>query len=276
MSKFVQFFRSGLTAGDSYEVTKTLNLPSNLTGPFYVFVITDPPQISPQGLVFEGNNEGNNDDSSDQPLIIELSPPADLQVETITIPGNLETGNPIDVEWTVLNAGPNTAEGTWSDAVYLSSDGIWDIGDRFIGRASFTGILNPGESYTLTSADMEENPLLPPATDGQYRIIVRPDIFDQVYEGENEFNNRTASAETLTVTVPDLQLGVSLETTLNTGQERLYRVEVGINQTLRVSVTSEQEAAANELFLRFNEAPTSSEFDAAYEGFLAPYSQFHW
>jgi len=39
----------------------TLKTPRNLTGPWYVFVLTDPPtQTSPRGAVFEGNAELNN------------------------------------------------------------------------------------------------------------------------------------------------------------------------------------------------------------------------
>ena len=36
---------------------------------------------------------------------------------------------------------------------------------------------------------------LPPVKTGDYRIIVRADIFDQAFEGANEANNTTASAE---------------------------------------------------------------------------------
>ncbi|WP_013334633.1 CARDB domain-containing protein [Gloeothece verrucosa] len=249
-----------LLAGQNYSVNKTLALPNDLSGPFYVFVLADS-----QYRVFEGTNDGNNATPSTQPLIIELPPPADLQVSTITLPPNAKSGDSVRFSWTVSNLGDNPAQGTWTDAAYLSTDAIWDINDRPVGRVTHSGTLGTGESYTSTL-----DATLPPATPGQYRLIVRPDIFNQVYEAEDEANNRTASASTLNVTVEELQLGVPLQTTLNTGQERLYQVNVGIGQTLKVKVNSAATTAANEVFVRFNNAPTGIVYDAAYTGLLGP------
>jgi hypothetical protein len=50
--------------------------------------------------------------------------------------------------------------------------------------------------------------------------------------------NRAASANVLTVSVPEIQLGVPFPTTLSTGQLRLYQVRVPQDKTLRVSLTS--------------------------------------
>ncbi|QGZ92576.1 CARDB domain-containing protein [Microcystis aeruginosa] len=255
----------GLTAGNSYSVTKTFRAPSDLTGPFSVFVVTDSPRDNIRGKVFEGNQEGNNATPSTQPLILQLPPPSDLQVENITLPSLEQSGEPITIEWTVNNKGEYKAEGEWTDAVYLSADETWDINDTLIGRSSFKGLLNSNQSYTSKLQS-----ILPPAPLGQYRIIVRPDIFNQVYEGTNEANNRTTSPGTITVTVPELQLGVPLQTTLNTGQERLFRVNVGLGQTLQVNLTSTATEAANELFVRFDNAPTGIVYDASYSGQLIP------
>src|SRR5262249_6489818 len=121
-------------------------------------------------------------------------------------------------------------------------------------------------SYTLTL-----NTILPPVTPGQYRVIVRTDIFNQVYEGpDGEKNNTTASADTLQVTVTPLTLGVPYATTLSSGQSRLLQVTVPLDVTLRVTLSSDAAKSANELFLRYNDAPTSATFDAAYQGGLAP------
>ncbi|MFM6761644.1 MAG: putative Ig domain-containing protein, partial [Microcystis panniformis] len=255
----------GLQAGNSYSITKTFRAPSDLTGPFYVFVVTDSPRDNIRGKVFEGNQEGNNATPSSQPLILQLPPPSDLQVENITLPSLAQSGEPITIEWTVNNKGEYKAEGEWTDAVYLSADETWDINDTLIGRSTFKGLLNSNQSYTFKLQS-----ILPPAPLGQYRIIVRPDIFNQVYEGTNEANNRTTSPGTLTVTVPELQLGVPLQTTLNTGQERLFRVNVGLGQTLQVNLTSTATEAANELFVRFDNAPTGIVYDASYSGQLIP------
>lgn len=68
--------------------------------------------------------------------------------------------------------------------------------------------------------------MLPATAPGPYRLIVRTDVFDEVFEGAKESNNRTASAEALMVTVPEIDLGVPFATTLGPGQERLFQVEV--------------------------------------------------
>ena len=49
---------------------------------------------------------------------------------------------------------------------------------------------------------------------GQYRIIVRTDIFNQVYESADEGNNLRSSAEPIAIEVPELTLGVALDTAL--------------------------------------------------------------
>ena len=58
--------QGGLAAGASYTVTVPVQVPSNLSGPYYLFVITNPPVDSPIGSVFEGANQ-NNDSNLPRP-----------------------------------------------------------------------------------------------------------------------------------------------------------------------------------------------------------------
>jgi hypothetical protein len=116
-----------------------------LTGPFYVFVVTDPQRQNLRGKVFEGKSESNDATPSVQPIVIELPPPSDLQVDEIHLPGSAKSGEKIQIDWKVSNHGDNAATGQWIDAVYLSADAVWDISDRPIGRAGFSGTLAPGE-----------------------------------------------------------------------------------------------------------------------------------
>ncbi|MCH5373133.1 MAG: hypothetical protein JJ992_04105, partial [Planctomycetes bacterium] len=173
-------------------------------------------------------------------------------------------GEPIEVMWTVTNFSDEPATGRWSDSVFFSTDAAWDIGDRAVGRIQFTGTLDPGESYTSTLQTT-----LPSLTPGLYRVIVRADIFNQVYEDVADANNTTASAGTVNVVARELQLGVVHETTLSTGQERLFQVTVPLDRTLRVKLNSSSDESSTELFLRHGAAPTSTAFDAASRGSLA-------
>jgi subtilase family serine protease len=261
----------GLAVGEGYDQdVGPLRLPSGLVGSYYVFILTDAPDsFRPNGRVYEGAREGNNASPSAQPLLIELPPPADLVVDSITLPPRGTVNDSISISWTVTNQGENPAQGSWSDAVYLSLDGNWDITDRLLGRVSYSGGLDAGGSYTATISDL----LIPPALEGQYRIIVRTDIFNEVYEAADEGNNARGSADPILIEVPSLTLGVAAETTLAAGQARLYKITVGAGETLRVSVKSDEDGASNEIFIRYNALPDAANFDAAFDQPLAANQQ---
>ena len=94
-----------LAAGAGYDVTRTFKAPTDLDGPFYVFVVTDPIRSGqPRGKVFEGADEANNATPSSPPMLIEQPPPSDLQATLITIPGSAQSGETVEIEWTVTNA----------------------------------------------------------------------------------------------------------------------------------------------------------------------------
>ncbi|MEI9924483.1 MAG: CARDB domain-containing protein [Bradyrhizobium sp.] len=83
----------GLAAGASYQNSLSFKAPKNLTGPWYIFVLTDPPtSTSPAtGVVFEAS-ETNNATSTATPLLIDQPPPSDLVVDSITIPNAAMSG----------------------------------------------------------------------------------------------------------------------------------------------------------------------------------------
>jgi hypothetical protein len=253
-----------LEAGASYQLTHNLKLPRGLSGAFFVFAVTDPVRFAdrPRGEVFEGPFEKNNATAAPVPLIITV-PPADLVADTVSIPMTARSGEPLAVTWTVSNHGAFAAEGSWSDTAYLSEDAISDISDKPLGRVGHQGTLAPGESYNAT---LRTN--LPPVTPGVYRVIVRPDIFDEIFEGPDEANNKTASIGSLRVTVDALPLDVPVQTTLSMGQDRLYQIAVGLGQTLRVDLSTPSGNAANRLFIRRGRLPSDTLFDAASSGTL--------
>ena len=256
----------GALAGNaSYSISDIFQLPRGLSGPFYVFVITDPiqsPASLPRGKVYE-ENENNNSLASTFQVIINPQLPADLVVSNIQVPPNGQTGQPVTVSWTVTNQGQFPASGAWTDAVYLASTPIWNINDPIVGEVSHSSAgLTTGQSYTSTLTAM-----LPPAIPGNYYLIVRTNLFGDVYEGTTGVaNDITASANQMLVKVPALQLGVPLTATLTKGQNQLYQVTVPEHQTLQVSLTSTDANAANEIYLRYNAVPTAFQYDAIYSG----------
>src|SRR5262249_2169469 len=80
----------GLAAGQFYQVTKTFQATRDLSGPWYAFVLNDPPMppSKPRGDVYEGNKEANNAASSATPLVFDVPPPSDLTVQTIALPSS--------------------------------------------------------------------------------------------------------------------------------------------------------------------------------------------
>ena len=247
----------GLNAGQSYQVTDTFKAARNLSGPWYIIVITDP-----KNVVYEGGVKFDNATATATPLVFDIPPPSDLTVQSIAAPATAQSGEPVQIQWTVQNIGNFAAAGSWTDSVYLATGPIWDISDPLIGQVAFSGTVIPGGTYISTL-----NANLPAAATGDYRIIVRTDIFDEIVESNYE-NNTTASADAVSVTVPELQLGVPVQTTLSTGEDRLYQVQVALGETLRVDLTSSNSSASNELYLRYSNVPTGAQYDAAYQGAL--------
>jgi CARDB len=196
--------------------------------------------------------------------LLDLPPPADLVVDSVANPASGKIGDTITISWTGRNQAANPATGTWTDAVYLSSTPTWSVDDSLLGKVSFTGNLTTDQTYTstLTAA-------IPPTKLGQYYVLVRSDVYNQVYEGpangEGESNNVEVGATALSVDVDAIQLGVPYQTTLSSGQTRLLRVTVPQGQTLEVSLSSAAENASNELFLRYNDVPSGYPYDAIYQ-----------
>src|SRR5262249_17260003 len=161
--------------------------------PYYVFAVTDPIRTAdaPDGQVFEGANETNNAKASAVPMLIELPPPSNLQVDVVSVPTAAQAGAPITIQWTVTNYGANPAAGVWSDAIYLSQNTTWDLSAIPLAHVQPPGsganfILRHGESYTST-----DTILVPPLKPGTYRAIVRTDVFNEVNEGADEADNQT-------------------------------------------------------------------------------------
>ncbi len=199
------------------------------------------------------------------PILVEVPPPSDLQVVNIEVPTSGLVGSTITITWTVENRGTEAATGFWDDAVYLSSDNIWDLGDSLLGRREGRQLrtLAPGEAYTV-GLEVKVPPRLP----GDYRILVRTDIFDDIFEAENNRNNTGFSANSLRIDVAQLVVGNSLTDSLATGGWRLYRLDTRAGQTIEIDLQSLDGAGAHELYVRHEGLPSPIQYDHAFAGGL--------
>jgi subtilase family serine protease len=238
-----------LGAGESRTVRFTIQVPAHLTGPYYVFVVSD------YGNELSETDERNNVGVDTQAMVITLAPPADLVVESVSAPASGSPGTPMLIQWVVRNAGSNAAVGQWYDSVYLSADNRWDINDTLIGRFERSGRLEPGASYTG-----QLNEPLPGVVPGNYYIIVRTDARNTVRETDE--SNNAGVAGPVALDVIELQLGVPFNNTLSVNaRSHFYKVNVPAGQTLLWSVDSQLENVETELFVRYGQIALRSAYD---------------
>jgi RHS repeat-associated protein len=254
-----RYYTGNLAAGATYSQTESFRLPQGISGPFYLFAETDA-----GNWLYEGTAENNNVIYDPNSVGVSLAQPADLVVGTITIPANGVTGQNASITYTVKNEGSNAVVGNWSDSLYLSKDGQWDINDLFLGQAENSGEVLSDNSYTNTVTAS-----LPGVVSGDYQVIIRSDIRNQIPES-NESNNLKATLDQVNVDVARLTLGTPSTGSLAQGQGVYYRFDVGAGETLRLKLDSVSTTAANELYLRYGEVPTRSAFDLGFSEALSP------
>ncbi len=157
---------------------------------------------------------------------------SDLIAASVSIPASGSVASPITVNFGVRNASGLTASGTWTDSLYLSTDGTLDPSDILLGRKDHAGSLAAGSSYSdnITAT-------FPSLIDGTYHVILVTDSGTAVSD-TNRANNTLASTATLTVTIPALTLGAPIGSTIAAGQEALYRLVVPGGQDVRITQTS--------------------------------------
>ncbi|MTJ45136.1 ELWxxDGT repeat protein [Dolichospermum flos-aquae] len=252
-------YTGNLAAGATYSQTESFRLPQGISGSFYLFAKTDA-----GNSLYEGTVENNNVAYDPTSVVVSLAQPADLVAGTITIPANGVTGQSASITYTVTNEGSNAVVGNWSDSLYLSKDGQWDINDLFLGQVDNSREVLSGNSYTNTLTAS-----LPGVVPGDYQVIIRSDIRNEIPES-NENNNLKATLDKVNVDVERLTLGTPSTWSLAQGQGVYYRFEVGAGETLRLKLDSVSTTAANELYLRYGEVPTRSAFDLGFSEALSP------
>ena len=125
-----------------------------------------------------------------------------------------------------------------------------DINDPLLVRHLHTGDVAGGGSYTETVSGV-----LPGVIPGDYHVIIRSDILNNIPESD-EANNIRASLDKVAIDAEALPTGTSKTGTLANNQAVYYKVVVPEGQTLRVVLDSLSLTAANELYVRYGAMPT--------------------
>ena len=181
-----QFTRNlRVAVGADYTQVQTVGIPSSPPGNYFLVLRADS-----AGNLAEAN-EANNDRAV--PLLLSAS---DLAPVTVTAPATAGARERVEVSWTIKNQGEVTAQPSWTDALFLSTDNAWDQEDMRLTAADRTLSLAPGSSYLVTT--VFDIPNVPP---GKYHLLLRNDHNGNVTEKTETNNVWTAP---ITIGLPNL------------------------------------------------------------------------
>ena len=96
-------FNGVLSSGQSYSQSLSVQLPRGISGPYYIFVLSDA-----RNAVLE-LSEDNNYAYASRPVQVDFQPLSDLTVTSVTVPASGSPGQPATFAWTVANQGGNAA-----------------------------------------------------------------------------------------------------------------------------------------------------------------------
>ncbi|MHC5916452.1 MAG: Calx-beta domain-containing protein, partial [Nostoc sp.] len=212
-----------LASSDTTEATvpQTVTIPVNKTSVTFTLTgVTDNLRDSSQTAIITASAIGFK--SGTNTIVISNNDLPDLVVSNIVAPSTAQSGQTIDITWTLTNQGNTTASGTWSDRAYLSDNET--IGnDLPLGTFAFTGTIAPGASINRT-----QSVILPLELSGDRRIVVQTDALNQISERLGTENNNT-SIDDRAINVnlspyPNLKVSsVTAPTTAFSGQETLVK-----------------------------------------------------
>ena len=227
---------SALGVGESYTQTKTFNVPIDISGEYYLFVISDaydcriiywengemqlpyspPPYIGfisnhpNYNKVYElsefehGNVPGRSYSDNFFYTLVDIAVPLlpDLQVTSIIPPDNFFSGTIVDVTATITNLGESatTRNSRWTDALYFATEP--DFGSAMLlSSETHQGILQADSSYQVTFRGH-----IPLTVYGDGYFFIETDIYDQVYEHVLNHNNVTMSDTVNIILTPPADL----------------------------------------------------------------------
>jgi len=239
-----------LAVGGSYRDTLAVFLPPDAEGNYVLIFKTDD-----RTAIYEHEGEGNNVAAAQ--LLVTRADPADLVVTDIQAPDTMVAGEPVTIDWTLLNQGEHLAGGYTGEGVFLSADSLLDAEDIRLGTDERPIRLAPQGTVKRSLTAFVDNLAL-----GSYYLLVEADLKNNIYETE-EGNNTAVAAYRVTVTVPVLPLGTTVTTSLPDDRRKYYRLSVPdslAGETLLVSLKGEEQAV-NTLYLRHGNVPSPVTYD---------------
>ncbi|HRY31690.1 MAG TPA: CARDB domain-containing protein [Bacteroidales bacterium] len=243
-----------LAPGESYTDSLSVTMPNWPGGNYILFMQTDA-----TNLVYEHGLEDNNLKPS--LVFLQQPPPADLLATQVIVPDTVMAGGLCTIYWSLQNQGTFPVAGNMTELVYFSTDDVWDIGDILF--TSLEGSVNLGPQ---TQLGRSATAVLNDVSVGQWHVIIRTDVLNNIYES-NESNNHGASEEKTVVTVPELPFDTWTPDILVNDIPLYYRIEIPAElaeESMLLRLKGDSILGINELYLKHGSVPTRSSFDYAF------------
>ena len=270
-----------LGTGEEYVQKIGLPLPIYASGKYYISTSTNS-----AGQIGEGGQSGNNTHSDI--ISITQPPPVDLVVRNVQGPTEARPGEVVTITYDLVNQGENAAEGLLVDGLYFSEDVRFDADDQRMDTRQREISLAPQQSSEMQFTFRIPDPKIPASATssapsavtssdtlgesipgvipGEYYFLIRTDLRNNIRETDNA-NNTTASAERIDVSITNLALAGSLQSSVVADGQTYFQVETESGKDLKVSLSNLSPGvrpATFGIYVAFDRTPTPDDFDVAY------------
>ncbi|MFZ4544511.1 MAG: LamG-like jellyroll fold domain-containing protein, partial [Saprospiraceae bacterium] len=216
-NKFTYFIKKD----SAIAFTAKAPIPLNFSGKYFVHIRSDM-----YNSVFEGTYENDNISTSDS-IQVSLLPPADLFVQSITVPATAMSESTIQTTFTVKNQGAtHTNSKRWFDGIYLSQLPTFNIDSCiFIKKVLRTDSLLANASYTQNNIPFS----VPRGIQGNYYVYIFTDMDNDVHEYIFKNNNVRRSNSPIAITLapyPDLVISRVQPAFSNIQQDSIFTLNI--------------------------------------------------
>uniref|UniRef100_UPI00356A1B7A CARDB domain-containing protein n=1 Tax=Stieleria sp. TaxID=2795976 RepID=UPI00356A1B7A len=172
-------------------------------GEFEDVTITVPSGFAQLWVVADDNGTGTGIvvecDENNNSASVDAQPQPDLSIEVLTATATAQTDEQIPVSWRVKNLGLASAEASWSDRVYLSTDQTLDASDTLLAQFSRTADLATEASY-----DAQLDVTMPRDAIGDFYLLFATDAGGSIIEFDEANNLVSAAIRIDPAPTPDL------------------------------------------------------------------------
>ncbi len=157
------------------------------------------------------------------------------------------------VQWKTFNQEEADLFGRWIDGVYLSKDNLWDNSDTLLASVVHNNGLPQGSSVSG-----QTQVALSGVTDGDYYLLVRPDIYNEKPTGASERNVESIAISVSTNPLP------AVAQTINSGHSATYKFTAAAGDAYQLTLdTLRDDYSGMELYIGYGYSPTRENYDTA-------------